>query len=652
MPLNTTTEPYFKKAFWVSAALMLLTMLWVCKDYGITGDETHLNAYNRAVVSWYATGGKDTTCLNLPIFHDKDRVLKYYGAGFELAAALAKKVLPVEEYHARRITNALFGFAAIVFTGLIAMRLGGWRMALIALWIIFLSPRFFGHSMNNPKDIPFAATSAFAVWAMMIYFDNLKKLNYKHVLLAGLAIASAINIRFGGLLLFGYFGLFLLVEIIYAENGIGKILSNPFEKIKPYFLPGATTIAIGYFCGLIFWPFGLLNPAKHPFEPLKKFGNLDVSLRQVFEGEFIMSSDLPWYYLPKMIAITTPYAFISGFILAVALFWFVRKQFNQRRAAFVLFAAMFPVMYIIYTNANIFHEWRHTYFAYPPLVVIAALGWESLFRIIKTKVPQYAVVAVFGVILLLPLGWFVKAHPHQYLYYNQFVGGLENAKGNYVMDYWMNSMKEAYEWTVANAEMPEGRPLMIATTAHPQMIVYNEGKEDKYDVQYARYYQRYEKDWDYGLFYADFISPSQLRNPLTWPPDGTVHVIKAGDVAIGAVIKRTDKSDYKGFLAMNEGNIPEAIRNFEQALKFYPNSEIINTSLGIAYLNAGKMNEGINSLVRGIQLYPENAQAYFYLGYAYAIQGNRNNAAIYLQKAVNLNPGYGQQAQEIMSKVR
>jgi tetratricopeptide (TPR) repeat protein len=69
-------------------------------------------------------------------------------------------------------------------------------------------------------------------------------------------------------------------------------------------------------------------------------------------------------------------------------------------------------------------------------------------------------------------------------------------------------------------------------------------------------------------------------------------------------------------------------------------------------LNVGRFNEGINALVKGIQLYPENAQAYFYLGYAYAIQGNRNNAGIYLQKAVNLNPGYGQQAQDIMNKMR
>ncbi len=649
---SAINESVFKKAFWVSAFVMVATMLWVCNDYGITGDETHLNAYNKAVVNWYATGGKDTTCLNMPVFHDKDRVLKYYGAGFELMAALAKKVLPVEEYHARRITNALFGFAAIIFTGLIALRLGGWRMALIAQWIIFLSPRFFGHSMNNPKDIPFAATSAFAVWAMMIFFDNLKKLNYNHVLLTGLAIASAINIRFGGLLLFGYFGLFLLIEIIATENGIGKILSNPFEKLKPYVLPSIATIAVGYFCGVLMWPFGLLNPIMHPLEPLKKFGNLDVSLRQVFEGEFFMSADLPWYYLPKMIGITTPLVFIIGFVIAFPLFWLVRKQFPSRRVLLVLFAALFPVFYIIYTNANIFHEWRHTYFAYPPLVVIAALGWESLFRILKTKVPQFAAISAFTVLLLMPLGWFVNAHPHQYLYYNELIGGLKNAKGNYILDYWMNSIKEAYEWTIANAEMPEGRPLIITTTAHPQVIVYNEGKEDKFEIHYARYYQRYEKDWDYGLFYADFISPSQLKNPNTWPPDGTVHVVKAGDVPICAVIKRTDKSDLKGFTAMNEGNISEAIKYFEQAIKSYPNSEIIHTSLGIAYLNVGKFNEGINALVKGIQLYPENAQAYFYLGYAYAIQGNRNNAGIYLQKAVNLNPGYGQQAQDIMSKMR
>jgi Tfp pilus assembly protein PilF len=73
--------------------------------------------------------------------------------------------------------------------------------------------------------------------------------------------------------------------------------------------------------------------------------------------------------------------------------------------------------------------------------------------------------------------------------------------------------------------------------------------------------------------------------------------------------------------------------------------------MGMLYLNMGNFNEGVNYLVKAIQQNNDNAQAYFFLGYAYAIQGNRSNASIYFQRAAKLNPGYAQQAQEILNKM-
>ena len=40
--------------------------------------------------------------------------------------------------------------------GLLGMRFGGGLCGLISMLLLFFSPRFFGHSMNNLKDIPFA----------------------------------------------------------------------------------------------------------------------------------------------------------------------------------------------------------------------------------------------------------------------------------------------------------------------------------------------------------------------------------------------------------------------------------------------------------------------------------------------------------------
>jgi len=40
----------------------------------------------------------------------------------------------------------------------------------------------------------------------------------------------------------------------------------------------------------------------------------------------------------------------------------------------------------------------------------------------------------------------IKLHPYQYIYYNELVGGLKGAYGQYETDYWGKAYKEATEW--------------------------------------------------------------------------------------------------------------------------------------------------------------------------------------------------------------
>jgi 4-amino-4-deoxy-L-arabinose transferase-like glycosyltransferase len=642
-------ENLLKKIFFGSSIVMLLSMLFVSTNFGITGDEVDMNEYGKAVFNYYTTFGKDTTVFNMPELHNRDGVAQYYGGLFDLIAAAVNKVSPLGEYHTRHMLNALVGFIAIFLTGIVAANLGGWRMGLIALWIIFLSPRFFGHSMNNPKDIPFATATIFTIWAIYKLLDTLPKVSWKHIVFVALGIAASINVRVGGLLMIGYLGLFMLVEAWYLEKGLGNIFSS--KNLKSYLIIGVTCALTGYFGGSLLWPYALQNPVSNPFTALEVMGNFKVNIRQLFEGENVFSSELPSYYLPKYIGITTPLVFLAG-VLLVVFYWLVKSEFNSRRVAFILFTAIFPVAYIIYTKANVYHEFRHVQFAYPSLVILAALGWESLIRFLKKPVTKYVVGGAIALLALLPAKFMVANHPYQYLYFNEIVGGVEGAFGNYVTDYWMQSMKEASEWLIKNAQPAEpGKKIIVGTTAPVHVRLYLKGYEDKFDVQYVRFPQRHEKEWDYALFYADYISPQQLKNKNMWPLDQTVFTAKTSDVPIGIVVKRPNNSDRLGIEALNTGKIAEAKPLLEKAAQQYPNSDIINTSMGMLYLNMGNFNEGVNYLVKAIQQNNDNAQAYFFLGYAYAIQGNRSNASIYFQRAAKLNPGYAQQAQEILNKM-
>ena len=63
----------------------------------------------------------------------------------------------------------------IFFTGLLAREAGSWRTGLIGLLILTFSPYFFGHAMNNPKDIPFASSFVMSLYFIVRYLKQLPK---------------------------------------------------------------------------------------------------------------------------------------------------------------------------------------------------------------------------------------------------------------------------------------------------------------------------------------------------------------------------------------------------------------------------------------------------------------------------------------------
>jgi hypothetical protein len=50
---------------------------------------------------------------------------------------------------------------------------------------------------------------------------------------------------------------------------------------------------------------------------------------------------------------------------------------------------------------------------------------------------------VFLAALALPIGDMARLHPFEYTYYNRLAGGVAGARGNYMIDYWGLSFKQA-----------------------------------------------------------------------------------------------------------------------------------------------------------------------------------------------------------------
>ena len=133
-------------------------MVWMSIGFGVNGDEKFQVDYSKKLWAYYSSGGKDTSALNIP-----EGNMHLYGGLFDMTAVSINKLLGIENefspaYHTtRRVLCAVFGFIAILFTCLFARDLGGWPLAFLTLLLMSFTPRFFGDSMVNPKDIPFAA---------------------------------------------------------------------------------------------------------------------------------------------------------------------------------------------------------------------------------------------------------------------------------------------------------------------------------------------------------------------------------------------------------------------------------------------------------------------------------------------------------------
>jgi len=84
-----------KHIFYALAGLMLILMPVLSLNSGISGDEeTYHYPHGKNVFNYYATLGKDTTCL-----HYDSSVLQMYGPVFDVITVAAIKVLkPDDEY--------------------------------------------------------------------------------------------------------------------------------------------------------------------------------------------------------------------------------------------------------------------------------------------------------------------------------------------------------------------------------------------------------------------------------------------------------------------------------------------------------------------------------------------------------------------------
>jgi tetratricopeptide (TPR) repeat protein len=199
----------------------------------------------------------------------------------------------------------------------------------------------------------------------------------------------------------------------------------------------------------------------------------------------------------------------------------------------------------------------------------------------------------------------------------------------------MMSVREACEWLVKN--VPQDKKIIVGTNCNYPAQIYLSNLADSFEVKYVRYYLKSDADWDYGIFYIDYVNPFQLQNGL-YPPDKTIYTVKAGGAPLCVIIKRVDKSDYLGFQALDAKKYTESISLFEQAIKTYPNNEAGYMGLGAAYLFNHEPEKAMKPLQHSLKLMPKQGLVNYYLGLCSAQLGNEDIAIAYVNRSIKINP--------------
>ena len=633
---NRTNISWEKKLFYAVLGAAAILLVALAPKSAVNVDEQLHYPHAKHVVNWYFTGGKDQSALQTPVTN-----LKYYGQSVDNMTALFNRVFNVEdEFLVRHYTGAIFFWLLLLIAGKLSTEISGsYTIAVLTVLAIMFMPRVAGQAFGNLKDIPFAAGYMAGLLMIIRFIKEFPFLRWRTVILLGLAIAFTVSVRAGGFILFAYLGMVVMLYIIRKPFYLIQVVST-----KPVFVKllgqGAAILAVGYLGGLLFWPYALQNIFLHPFESLRVMEHYKVSIRQVFEGNLMWSTQLPWYYLPKWLLISSPLFLLAGFSVFAVLY--TRQLLTQVRLrrqffleGFILFAALFPFVYVIIIDSNLYSGIRQMLFILPPMALLAVIGTYRLINqlILKNRTAGYVTGVVFMILLVLPVRHQAATFPVDYVYFNELSGGNRMAWSNYEYDYYFHSVKEPVAMIAGLAATEE-----VVVAMNSNLSNYFDGLPN-ITYRYSRYLERSSEDWDYGIFGLNYIHPYLLKNNL-WQTSETIQTFYHKGNPVAILVKRSDRSDYDGITEVARGNYEEGIALLEKAAEKDPNNIWLLVHLARAKLELGDGGGYRFYAGKARQVHPYYEPLYLLDAHYYEGRGEDIRALEVLEQLFEQNPRY------------
>lgn len=613
MKLNISPSITYKNIFIVLALLIAFLLPFLSFDYGITEDTKFHNDHGQRILNYFK--GIEKSAAYSPIDENGNyinisdskehlvRGMNGFGGFFDLTSNFLYQFFPsVGRYEFNNMINAIFGFLLFLFCGLVGRELGGWKAAVLIVLFIVLTPVLFGHSMNNPKDIPAAAFYMFCLFQIVKLIKELPVISLKRSFFLILNISLLINIRIIGLIVLGYPILAVFVWW-FIQNYVSKFKKVETRAFIVLMSKAAGISILSYLAVSVFWPYAHTNPIKVPLEVLFKFKEFNGFVStQLFEGEWRNSFNMPWYYVFKtLFIIQMPLHIMAGMIL-LPLLYFKQEKEKKILYSIVLFTTLFPLLIVLFSNVNSYSNSRQFLFIVPPVIVLSAISCIRLFDLIVNVKIKSIVYLVLFFLMLEPVRFMISNHPLQSSYYSPVVGGVRGAYGNYEIDYWGFAVKPAINWLKNNV----ANEYSVDAPARVRMYYGAESKASYYlgKIPGLKYVsaRRNSQNWDYSIV---MLTEGKYKKNIdvNWSKENTVHEIKVDGVPICFIIK--NKYDADSNIAILEGELT----------KNPSTSQYIQ--LALLYHKKGNYFKSIEVLNKLILVDPNNSLAYNNLCSAY-----------------------------------
>ena len=376
--MNFFEQIYRKYSIQIIFFLFLLLGLFTYKDYGVSIDEkfqrlngffwleyllnfTDFQNFKYLVSEKISSISNDDT---LPSIHQYN----FYGIFFDVPASFLEILFDIQDvnevYNLRHSLNFLYFFLGSIFFYRILINRFDRLSSLLGTLFFFLSPRIYGESFYNSKDIIFLS---FLCVAIFYCFEFYKKGKIINILLFSLFSAICIQTRSIGIFLPLIFGLFSFLSILSNKKEIASL--------KIYFLYLILTFLFLY----SFWPYLWESPIRNFFNIFINLSLHTPDIKIFFNGNYIDVKYMPFDFLPTWIFISTP--FVNFFLFTIALILlFIRffkrlvtfenlnnnydlwRSMNEKKDLFIFFSFLIIFTLIISLNISLVNSWRYVFF--------------------------------------------------------------------------------------------------------------------------------------------------------------------------------------------------------------------------------------------------------------------------------------------------